>query len=160
MTDSTSPCPAGPARSGSRGAPAARPNLWADYDRALRHHWSGAALRHRRSGRPDRPAGSTFYLDGRFVTDIEGFYCALGEAINGLGGYFGWNLSALDDCLRGRWGALPPFRLIWHHAEVARRRLVPGYDRPASTRRTRGPAITLQDLLAILTEGRVDVDLR
>ncbi|MBG0825931.1 barstar family protein [Planomonospora sp. ID91781] len=137
-----------------------RPNLWAGHDRALRHQWSGAALRHRRSGRPDRLAGSTFCLDGRFVTDIEGFYCALGEAINGPGGYFGWNLSALDDCLRGRWGAMAPFRLIWHHAEVARRHLVPGYDRPAYTQRTWGPAITLQDLLAILTEGRVDVDLR
>ncbi|WP_068929365.1 barstar family protein [Planobispora rosea] len=138
----------------------ARPNLWAGYDRALRHEWSGAALFHRGSGRPDRPAGHTFCLDGRFVTDIEGFYCALGEAINGPGGYFGWNLSALDDCLRGGWGAMPPFRLIWHHAEVARRHLVPGYDRPAYTQRTWGPATTLQDLLDILTEGWVNVDLR
>ncbi|WP_196445501.1 barstar family protein [Planomonospora sp. ID67723] len=72
-------------------------------------------------------------------------YCALGEAINGPGGYFGWNLAALDDCLRGRWGARPPFRLIRRHAEGARRHLVPGYDRPPYTQRTWGPAIGLQE---------------
>ncbi|MER7009230.1 barstar family protein [Dactylosporangium sp. NPDC000555] len=64
----------------------------------------GFVLAHQ-SGAPDQPAGTTYDLDGRFVTDIEGFYCAIGEAINGPGGYFGWNLNALDDCLRGSFGA-------------------------------------------------------
>ncbi|OPG08058.1 barstar family protein [Microbispora sp. GKU 823] len=138
-----------------------RANLWAGYDRALRHEWSGAALHHRHHGQPDRPAGYTYHLDGRFVTDIEGFYCAMGEAINGPGGYFGWNLDALADCLRGRWGAARPFRLIWHHSDVARRHLVPGYDRPSYSQRSWGPAITLQDLLDILVaESGIDVDMR
>ncbi|GIH97745.1 barstar family protein [Planobispora siamensis] len=141
------------------GGPA-RPNLWAGYERALRHEWSGSALFHHHSRRPDRPAGHTYHLDGRFITDIEGFYCALGEAINGPGGYFGWNLDALDDCLRGRWGAAPPFRLVWHHADVARRHLVPGYNRPAYTQRTWGSAIDLHYLLDIFAESSVDVDLR
>ncbi|WP_106403270.1 barstar family protein [Actinocorallia populi] len=136
----------------------ARPGLWADYDRALRHEWSGAALAHHPHERPDRPPGRVYHLDGRFITDIEGFYCALGEAINGPGGYFGWNLDALDDCLRGRWGATPPFRLLWHHADVARHHLVPGYDRPSSALRSWGPANTLQDLLDILSDSRIDVD--
>ncbi|WP_204018511.1 hypothetical protein, partial [Sphaerimonospora thailandensis] len=47
-----------------------RPNLWVGYDRALRHQWSGAALCHHPDGQPDRPAGGTYHLDGRFVTDI------------------------------------------------------------------------------------------
>lgn len=29
-------------------------------------------------------------------------------------------LDALNDCLLGRWGAAPPFSLIWHASEVAR----------------------------------------
>jgi hypothetical protein len=62
-----------------------RKNMWAGYDRQLRHHWCGVALS-RRSGEPDRPPGTTYDLDGRFVTDVEGFYCAVGEAINGPGG--------------------------------------------------------------------------
>lgn len=135
------------------GRPAEK-NLWAGYDRELRHHWAGVALA-RRSRAPDRPAGTTYDLDGRFVTDIEGFYCAIGEAINGPGGYFGWNLDALDDCFCGGFGAQAPFQLVWHDAAVARKHLIAGYDR-----RRLGPAITLEYLLNMLAEHQVEIDLR
>jgi RNAse (barnase) inhibitor barstar len=129
-------------------------NLWADYSRELRHQWAGVALGNR-SDTPDRPTGATYNLDGRCVTNIEGFYCAIGEAINGPGGYFGWNLDALHDCLRGGFGAQTPFRLVWHDSAVAREHLIEGYDR----RRLR-PATTLDDLLNMFTEHRIEVDLR
>ncbi|MFI0799183.1 Barstar (barnase inhibitor) [Amycolatopsis lurida] len=135
------------------GRPSRR-NLWAAYSRELRHQWAKVALGHHSSA-PDPPSGTTYDLDGRFVTDIEGFYCAIGEAINGPGGYFGWNLDALDDCLSGGFGALPPFRLVWHDSAVARAHLVAGYDR----HRLR-PATTLEDLLTILAEHGIEVDLR
>ncbi|GAB3960166.1 barstar family protein [Actinoallomurus acanthiterrae] len=131
------------------------PNLWARYDRTLRHEWAGVALAHHRSDAPDRPAGTVFNLDGRFVTDIGGFYCAVGEAINGPGGYFGWNLDALDDCLGGRWGARAPFRLVWHDSAVAGEHLVPGYDRHRYA-----PAVTLDSLLQMFAEHGVEVELR
>ncbi|MEU8048522.1 barstar family protein [Micromonospora haikouensis] len=108
-----------------------------------------------RTDAPDRPAGVTCDLDGRFVTDVEGFYCAIGEAINGPGGYFGWNLDALDDCLSGRFGAQTPFRLVWHDSAVAREHLVTGYDR-----RLLGPATTLEYLLDMLAAHQVEIDLR
>ncbi|WUH98530.1 barstar family protein [Spirillospora sp. NBC_00431] len=130
-------------------------NLWAPYNRTLRHEWSGVALANRRSDAPDEPAGIMFDLDGRFVTDIEGFYCAIGEAINGPGGYFGWNLGALHDCLCGEFGARTPFRLVWHDSAAARRHLVAGYDR-----HRKAPAVTFGELLGIFAEHRVDVDLR
>ncbi|WP_372446956.1 barstar family protein [Nocardia goodfellowii] len=63
-------------------------------------------------------------MDGQAVTDIASFYCALGEAINGPGGYFGWNLDALWDCLRGGWGASSPFTLEWLHSDVAQEHLL------------------------------------
>ncbi|MEV6348693.1 barstar family protein [Actinoplanes sp. NPDC051851] len=135
------------------GRPAGR-NLWAGYDRELRHHWAGVALGHRRE-EPDRAAGADYELDGGFVTDVEGFYCAIGEAINGPGGYFGWNLDALVDCLHGGFGAQTPFRLTWHDSSVAREHLVAGYDR-----RRLSPAVTLRHLLDLLAKGRVEVDLR
>ncbi|MEV4346173.1 barstar family protein [Actinoplanes sp. NPDC049596] len=125
------------------GGPA-EPGLWAGYDRELRHLWSGAALAHHRADEPDQPAGGTYQLEGRHVTDVEGFYCALGEAVNGPGGYFGWNGDALHDCLRGGWGAEAPFRLIWRDAEVARTHLAEGFDR----------------ILQWLAEDRVEVELR
>ncbi|MGP4030099.1 barstar family protein [Actinomadura sp. 3N407] len=136
-----------------RGRPTDK-NLWADYDRTLRHYWAGMALT-RRSREPDSPAGGTYDLDGRFVTDIEGFYCAIGEAINGPGGYFGWNLDALDDCFSGGFGAQIPFRIVWHTSSVARTHLVPGYDK-----RRLGPAVTFDYLQDMLTEHHIEIDLR
>ncbi|MET7397877.1 barstar family protein [Dactylosporangium sp. NPDC005572] len=135
------------------GRPTER-NLWAGYDRDLRHHWAGVALANP-PGTPDRPPGATYDLDGRFVTDVEGFYCAIGEAVNGPGGYFGWNLDALDDCFGGNFGARPPFRLVWHDSAVAREHLVPGYDH-----RRLAPAVTFGYLLELLVAHRVDVELR
>jgi RNAse (barnase) inhibitor barstar len=110
-------------------------NLWIGYDRQLRHHWAGVALGYH-CGVPDRPAATTYDLDGRFVTDIEGFYCAMGEAINGPGGYFGWNLDALRDCLRGGFGAQTPFRLVWHDSTTARDTLLPATTGSGSGKRS------------------------
>jgi hypothetical protein len=50
-------------------------------------------------------------------------YCAIGEAVNGPGGYFGWNLDAVNDCFRGRWGAAPGCTIYWDHSRIARESL-------------------------------------
>ncbi|GAB2889752.1 barstar family protein [Streptomyces mayteni] len=76
----------------------------------------------------DPPPGATYELAGGLVTDAAAFYCALGEAINGPGGYFGGTSDALRDCLAGGFGARPPFRLVWHDHDVTRRSL-PDLDR-------------------------------
>jgi hypothetical protein len=94
-------------------------NLWAPFDSATRLEWTRAALRMRPYIGADRAPGATFHLDGRYVTDTPGFYCALGEAINGPGGYFGGNEHGVIDCCRGRWGAQTPFTLVWHDWQVA-----------------------------------------
>jgi hypothetical protein len=133
----------------------AEPGLWAGYDRSLRRQWLLAALAYHRHGVPGRPAGTEYYLDGRHVTDVDGFYCAIGEAINGPGGYFGLNADALHDCLVGGWGLTRPSRLVWHDSAVARSHLVPGYDRVRWE-----PAITMDQLMGWLTDEGVDVDLR
>ena len=94
-----------------------RNGMWHGLDAAGRHAWLSVALK--RSGprfTEDRLAGGVYELDGSHVTDADGFYCALGEAVNGPGGYFGWNLNAVDDCLGGGWGAEAPFTLIWNHS--------------------------------------------
>ena len=60
-----------------------------------------------------------YSLAGSKIRDLASFFCALGEAINGPGGYFGWNFSALHDCLMGRWGAVPGFSLAWEDADAS-----------------------------------------
>ncbi|NMI02379.1 hypothetical protein HF638_00220 [Paenibacillus sp. SZ31] len=53
----------------------------------------------------------TYYVDGRNITDKISFYFALGESINGPGGYFGGCLDSLSDCLCGGFGVKPPFTI-------------------------------------------------
>jgi RNAse (barnase) inhibitor barstar len=97
-------------------------NLWAEYDAAGRRAWLDVVGARRFFGSrktSDGPPGKTYELEGSYVTDETSFYIAIGEAINGPAGYFGWNLSALADCARGRFGATNPFTLIWRHSDVA-----------------------------------------
>ncbi|MEV7561687.1 barstar family protein [Streptomyces sp. NPDC089795] len=133
-----------------------RTGMWHALAPEDRRAWLSVALwshAYRRRGRPDAPAGHAFTLDGRYVVDKDSFSCAIGDAINGPGGYFGWNLDALNDCLGGRWGATAPFTLHWDSSAVARNRLderVPG-DRE----------VVLFDLILEIFEGRgVSVILR
>ncbi|MFH9395817.1 hypothetical protein [Streptomyces sp. NPDC017556] len=100
-----------------------------------RGSWAGLDTRHRgawldlvrertcqRTHR-DRPAGHAYELDGRHVTDRPGLYLALGEAVNGPGGYFGGCVAAVDDCLRGAFGYTAPATLLWREAATAREHL-------------------------------------
>ena len=64
-------------------------------------------------------------LDGRHVTDLASLFCAVGEAFNGPGGYFGGNFTALDDCLR--WLDRPEGRrvdMVWEDVATAERALI------------------------------------
>ncbi|MEV4134723.1 hypothetical protein AB0J72_21445 [Dactylosporangium sp. NPDC049742] len=135
------------------GGPAA-PNQWAGLERSDRYLWVGAAQAHRIHA-PDKPAGTVYHLDGRHVTDYDAFYCAIGEAINGPGGWFGGDGFWLHECAVGDAGATPGFRLVWHDAEVARAHLVPGYDRKAWRE-----AITFDRLVSWLTNDGAEVELR
>ncbi|MDX3099832.1 barstar family protein [Nonomuraea angiospora] len=108
-----------------RSARPDQPNQWAVYGSEGRQAWLTIVgrSRFRRGGGLDRLPGCVYHLDGTHVIDEAAFYLAIGEAINGPGGYFGWNLDALDDCLRGRFGARAPFTLIWSDSQVARESL-------------------------------------
>lgn len=131
------------------------PNRWAGLDRSGRYLWVRAAAFHR-VPTPDRPAGTIYHLDGRHVTDFDGFFCAIGEAINGPGGWFGGDLFWLhENAATGDGGATPGFRLIWHDSEVARAHLVAGYDRKSWQE-----AVTFDELVAVLGRDGVRVELR
>ncbi|WP_050501960.1 barstar family protein [Streptomyces monomycini] len=137
--------------------PPAEPDLWAGYSTRERGQWLDIVRERgcRHAGHtPDRPPGGVHDLDGRRITDVPGLYCALGEAVNGPGGYFGANLDALDDCLTGRFGTTTPFTLRWHHSHVARRHL--------SHRITPDgrPCRFFDQVLAVLAGRQVEVVLR
>jgi hypothetical protein len=80
-------------------------------------------------GRP-----STVYeLPGDQINSLDDFWIAIGEAVNGPGGYFGKNLDAFIDCLRGGMGTpdAGTYTIRWLNSEHSRTAL--GY--PETVRR-------------------------
>ncbi len=66
-----------------------------------------------------------YVIDGAQVTSLESFWKALGEAVNGPGGYFGESLDGLEDCLHGGFGTPDDedFGFEWRAHEVSKRYL-------------------------------------
>jgi RNAse (barnase) inhibitor barstar len=66
-----------------------------------------------------------FRIDGRKIKSTKDFYREVGFAVNGPGGYFGRNLDALADCLRGGFGTPEdrPYEFEWEHSALSRRHL-------------------------------------
>lgn len=106
----------------ARALPAER-NEWAVLAPSLRRAWLEVVGLHAFEVRVFVEKSGPFRLDGSAVTDEASFYCAIGEAVNGPGGYFGWNLEAVNDCFRGAWGAAPECTVYWDHSDVARQSL-------------------------------------
>jgi RNAse (barnase) inhibitor barstar len=73
--------------------------------------WLDAALRLGTYG--DDVSNKIVTIDSKDMDCKDKFYCALGEAVNGIGGYFGRNLHALDDCFNGGFGIEGNFTLEW-----------------------------------------------
>ncbi|WP_328719831.1 barstar family protein [Streptomyces sp. NBC_00247] len=134
-----------------------RTGLWRGLSGDEQWAWLSVALNsheYRRRGKPEAPAERTVTLDGRYVVDRNSFWCAIGEAVNGPLGYFGWNLDALNDCLYGGWGTACGFTLEWTDSVEARARLAgPG---PSSD----GGAPFFDVLMEIFEERRVTVVLK
>ena len=66
-----------------------------------------------------------FRIDGRKIKSVKDFYREIGRSVNGPGGYFGANLDALADCLRGGFGTPEnrPYEFEWQDSELSRRHL-------------------------------------
>ena len=66
-----------------------------------------------------------FRIDGRKVKSVKDFYREIGRSVNGPGGYFGRNLDALADCLRGGFGTPEnrAYKFEWEHSALSRRYL-------------------------------------
>jgi Barstar (barnase inhibitor) len=130
------------------------PGAWAALDTRRRGAWLDLVrCRGCRRARRDRPAGHAYELDGRHITDEPGLYLALGEAVNGPGGYFGGCLDAVDDCLRGTFGYTAPATLLWRDAATAREHL-------SRTLAADGrPRDLFAEVLDVLAEGGMRVTL-
>lgn len=104
----------------SDGVPT-RPNQWAQFDAEGRSEWLDLT----RVGPYGLQglSGGTYHLDGQHVTDRAGLLLALGEALLGPGAHYGRDLDSVQDYLCGGPSVVPPFTLVWHHADIARHAL-------------------------------------
>ena len=99
--------------------------LWKQLDRAgrvgwLRSSFAKAFANPSRGRLPDAPS-KRLVLDATGIVDAEGFFCAMGEAVNGPGGYFGQHLLGFSDCVVGGFGIDPPWELRIVGTEELRR---------------------------------------
>ena len=66
-----------------------------------------------------------YEIDGSAISSPADFYTEIGRAVNGPGGYFGSNLDALADCLRGGFGTPESgeFEFVWRDSAATRAQL-------------------------------------
>ncbi|WCR25469.1 barstar family protein [Paenibacillus thiaminolyticus] len=105
-----------------RNSPPSKINEWAKLNENGRRAWLKVVTKYNLNKvflDSKETKEETFYLDGAHIRDYASFFCALGESINGPGGYFGFDFNSLIDCLHGGYGAVSPFTLIWTNYKVA-----------------------------------------
>ncbi|MFB9924631.1 barstar family protein [Amycolatopsis halotolerans] len=86
-----------------------------DWLHVVQNAWFTSGKRALRYGTGD------IVIDGQGLSSEDSFYCAIGEAANGPGGYFGSNLDALDDCVRNGSETGHHYSVVWSAAEISRR---------------------------------------
>ena len=67
----------------------------------------------------------TAIVDGGRVDSFEMFFICLGEAVSGPGGYFGWDLQSLHDCLHGGFGLRRDGHIVFQDSRKMKRMLGP-----------------------------------
>lgn len=133
-----------------------RYGIWHSRGPRGRKAWLSVALNHHNFRSQNvRPPRLTYEIDGSSMDDMYGFYCEIGERLNGPGGYFGWNIPALDDCLVGDWGVGVPFSLIWNNSEFARSAL----NRNEEIREVYGKGF-FDVVIDVLLDRGIDITLR
>ncbi|MEO7717257.1 MAG: barstar family protein [Capsulimonas sp.] len=95
--------------------------------RSLSHHGRYKRLQKVRrvycrnySARQEDLSGRTVHLDGAWINDVPSFHLSMGEAVNGLHGYFGGCLDSLADCLCGGFGVKHPLTIRLTHSSKVR----------------------------------------
>jgi hypothetical protein len=102
-----------------------RPGGWAGLPVGEREAWlevaRAVALRESRTAYP--MLRQEHHIDGSRIDDLASFFCAIGEALAGPGGYCGSSFADLSDCLRYSVRSVARPRLVWRDMAVAEKSL-------------------------------------
>ncbi|MEO6176743.1 MAG: barstar family protein [Flavobacterium circumlabens] len=96
-------------------------DIWTKLKKNERQAWLETALNFQKKLEDQK--GLNIQLKGKLIIDEDTFFCTLGEAINGPGGYFGRNLMSLDDCFTGGFGVQLPLTIMWLNHEFSKQKL-------------------------------------
>lgn len=97
-------------------------NLWKNLKPAERQGWLELALRCQNIDYENLK--TIIEIDGSNIKCYNDFYCTLGEALHGPGGYFGRNLNALVDCICSpEFGGNKLQKVIWKNPNRCRWKL-------------------------------------
>lgn len=105
------------------------PRYWAQWDEARQQLWLAFNLAMHAS-KPQVVRTQYVVLDGRLILSPQAFYCEYAEQLCGIGGYAGYNLDAVDDCLFGGWFAdldAANLSVEWRYFEVSQQVLAPSF---------------------------------
>lgn len=98
------------------------PNLWTNLKQSERQGWLELTMSFQNIENSVSKSEAT--IDGKYIKSVEDFYCSLGEAINGSGGYFGRNYNALIDCITSpEFGGNDIKKIYWKNSKKSRWKL-------------------------------------
>lgn len=94
-------------------------NIWKSFQRNELEGWLVFALNNMNT----EPIKENLIIEinGDHFNNLDEFFCALGEEINGVAGYFGRNIPALYDCLRGDFGVESIKKLTWKNHQKSKK---------------------------------------
>lgn len=126
---------------------------WCTLQRGSREAWlEVAGLRYAESVSQEENSvpSREIVMGGDEIKDVASFFCAIGEAFRGPGGYIGQSFTELEESLQGYLQGVP-VRLIWQNMPVARSSLSTVMDIAV------GPISKFDLILGILSQNNVDV---
>lgn len=86
-------------------------NIWKNFSKEELQGWLVYALHTMRID--EVKENISIEIDGNEFHNLDGFFCTLGEEVNGIGGYFGREIYALSDCMRGDFRVKSISELRW-----------------------------------------------
>ncbi|MGI9651805.1 barstar family protein [Chryseobacterium sp. RLHN22] len=94
-------------------------NIWRNFEKDELQGWLVFALNNMIN--ESSKENLNIQIDGNNFHNLDEFFCNLGEEINGIAGYFGRNIPALYDCLRGDFGVKSIEELTWKNHQKSKK---------------------------------------
>ncbi len=89
--------------------------MWLAFNEEEKGKWLSACMNYN----SEQPKFNTeITIEGNIINSVTSFYCEFAEQLIGIGGYFGTNLDAFDDCLYGYYDNLKGVTVTWNDFDI------------------------------------------